>query len=128
MTRVIISKPNRMHFKTTSYKTGLLAEWRARWLLRFHGFRILETRYVTGRHTGRAEIDIIARRGNLMIFVEVKSRQTIDAAWAAITPHQARRLRAAAYGYIARNRFRGDARFDVIIVASGRCHWVRGAI
>lgn len=117
-----------MRSSKSSYTTGLFAEWRARWLLRLHGFRILETRYITGRHTGRAEIDIIARRGNLMIFVEVKCRPTIDAAWGAITQTQIGRLRAAAYGYMARHRFQGDARFDVIIVSGGRCHWVRGAI
>lgn len=117
-----------MHSKTTSYRTGLIAEWRARWILRLHGYRIVASRYITGRHTGRAEIDIIARRGNLMIFVEVKCRPTIDAAWAAITPAQIARLRAAAYGYMARNRFRGDARFDVIIITGHRHHWIRGAI
>ncbi len=122
------SKQNHMRSNPTSYRTGLLAEWRARWYLRLHGFRILEHRYITGRHTGRAEIDIIARRGNLIIFVEVKCRPCIDAAWAAITPAQTRRLRAAAYGYLARTRFRGDARFDVIIVTGARIHWVRGAI
>ena len=127
-TRARISKPNRMLSNRTSYRTGLLAEWRARWILRLHGFRILESRYVTGRHTGRAEIDIIARRANLMVFVEVKCRPTIDAAWTAITPTQIARLRSAAYGYMARHRFRGDARFDVIIICGRHSHWIRGAI
>ena len=123
-----ISLQSHMRFNKSSYTTGLFAEWRARMYLRLHGFKILESRYVTGRNTGRAEIDIIARRGNLMIFVEVKCRKTIDAAFAAITPHQISRLRAAAHGYMARQRFRGDARFDVIIVVGRKCHWVRGAI
>lgn len=117
-----------MRFKLNSYQTGLFAEWRARWILRIHGFRILQSRYITGRNTGRAEIDIIARRGNLMIFVEVKCRPDIASAWGAITPHQIQRLRAAAYGYMARSRFRGDARFDVIIIAGWKSHWIRAAI
>lgn len=117
-----------MRFKLNSYQVGLFAEWRARWILRIHGFRIVASRYVTGRHTGRAEIDIIARRGNLMIFVEVKCRPNVSAAWDAITPRQVQRLRAAAYGYMARTRFRGDARFDVIIIAGRKSHWIRGAI
>jgi len=117
-----------MRFNGNSYTKGLAAEWRARMYLRLHGFCIERSRYITGRNTGRAEIDIIARRGNLMIFVEVKCRPDIMNAWGAITPAQTRRLRAAAENYIARRRFRGDARFDVMIVIGWKIHWIRGAI
>jgi len=117
-----------MRSKTDTYKNGLAAEWRARMYLRLHGFRILESRYITGRNTGRAEIDIIAQRGNLMVFVEVKCRPNIMNAWGAITPGQTARLRAAAENYIARTRFRGDARFDVMIVVGWKIHWIPGAI
>ena len=117
-----------MRFKRSTYQTGLWAEWRARWFLRLHGFRILASRYKTGRYTGRAEIDIIARRGNLIIFVEVKSRKNLSAAWDAITPAQIMRLRSAAECYIARTHFRGNARFYVIIVTGLRHIWARGAI
>ena len=128
MMPVKTSKQNHTHFKRNTYKTGLLAEWRARCFLRLHGFRILASRYTTGRYTGRAEIDIIARRGNLIIFVEVKSRKNLSAAWDAITPAQIMRLRSAAECYIARTHFRGNARFDVIIVTGLRHIWARGAI
>ena len=118
-----------MLFKTkTSYDVGLLAELRARMFLRLRGFRILETRYITGRNTNRAEIDIIARRKNLIVFVEVKSRSDIPTAWDAITARQSRRLRSAAETYLARTRWNGDARFDVIIVCGAKIHWVRGAL
>ena len=117
-----------MHSKATSYRAGLIAEWRARWFLRFHGFRIVASRYITGRRTGRAEIDIIARRGNLLIFVEVKHRPNIASAWDAIGVRQSARLRAAANTYLARTRHRGDARFDVIIVVGRKLHWIQGAI
>lgn len=111
-----------------SYQSGLFAEWLARMYLRCRGFRIVKSRYITGRNTGRAEIDIIARRRNLLIFTEVKCRPTIANGWDAISPHQAMRLRRAAENYIAKNAWRGDARFDVIIVCGLRVHWVRGAI
>jgi len=117
-----------MRSKIDTYKNGLAAEWRARMYLRLHGFRILKSRYITGRNTGRAEIDIIARRRNLMIFVEVKYRPNIMNAWGAITGAQSHRLRAAAENYIARRRFCGDARFDVMIVVGWKIHWIRGAI
>ena len=117
-----------MRSRLTSYRSGLFGEFLARWFLRFHGFRILHNRYITGRNTGRAEIDIIARRGNLIVFIEVKRRPNIDSAWDAISPTQSHRLRRAAEGYIARHGFSGNARFDVIIVTGLKIHWIQGAI
>lgn len=105
-----------------------MAEWRARMFLRMHGFRIIQSRYVTGRGTGRAEIDIIARRGRLMIFVEVKCHKTFESAWASINPRQAARLRAAAETFLMRRQWHGDARFDVIIVNGMRMHWIKNSI
>ncbi|MBD5389021.1 YraN family protein [bacterium] len=111
-----------------SYQVGLIAEWRARWYLRLHGFRIVASRYTTGRYTGRAEIDIIARRKNLIVFIEVKSRPRLDLAWGAISTRQSARLRAAAETYLTRIGWRGDARFDVIAVCGRHIHWVQGAL
>ncbi len=108
-----------------SYKRGLLCEFIARMYLRLRGFRILKTRYVTGRNTGRAEIDIIARRKNLIIFVEVKARPDITTGITAITPAQIVRLRAAAETYLRQIRWMGDARFDAIIVAGYRVRWIQ---
>ncbi len=94
--------------------------------LRMHGFRIVETRYVTGRQTGRAEIDIIAQRRNLIVFAEVKSRPDAASGVLAITPHQMVRLRAAANSYLGRRRWCGDARFDAIIVSRGiHIKWIK---
>lgn len=111
-----------------SYESGLFAEFLAKMYLRMHGFRIVRSRYITGRNTGRAEIDIIARRRNLMIFVEVKRRPSVDIAWAAITPVQSVRLRRAAENFIARNGWTGDTRFDAILVCGWRIYWARGAM
>ena len=111
-----------------SYESGILAEFWAKMYLRFHGFRIVRSRYITGRNTGRAEIDIIARRRNLMIFVEVKRRPNVETAWAAITPAQNVRLRRAAENFISRTNWRGDTRFDAILVCGLHIHWARGAL
>ena len=110
-----------------SYESGLFAEFWAKMYLRMHGFHIVRSRYITGRNTGRAEIDIIARRKNLMIFVEVKRRPDVPTAWAAITPAQRGRLRRAAENFIAKN-WHGDARFDAILVCGLRVYWARGAL
>ncbi len=108
-----------------SYKSGLWAEWVARMYLRMHGFRVLDTRFMTGRNTGRAEIDIIARRKNLVVFVEVKSRPTLAGGLDAISAPQMRRLRAGAENWIMRRGWRGDARFDAIIVSGWRVKWIQ---
>lgn len=111
-----------------SYKTGLFSEFVACAYLMLHGFRIVKRRYITGRNTNRAEIDIIARRGNLIVFVEVKHRKTINAAWGAISAVQERRLRLAAETYLIQKQWRGNARFDVIIIHGHHVNWVKNAI
>ncbi len=111
-----------------SYTNGLFAEFLARLYLRLHGFHILKSRYITGKHTGRAEIDIIARRSNLVIFVEVKKRRDTAAALDAITFAQSARLRRAAETFIIKKRWMGDARFDVIAVCGHKITWYKGAV
>jgi putative endonuclease len=88
----------------------------------------LESRYITGRHTGRAEIDIIARRGNLIVFCEVKKRADLETALDAVTPAQALRLRKAAQNYISRIYWTGDARFDIIAVCNNKVYWIQNVI
>ena len=117
-----------MRSKQTSYQIGLYSEFLARWFLRFHGYRILKNRYVTGRKTGRAEIDIIAKKRDTIVFIEVKSRQTISAAWEAISPAQSVRLRRAAETFLINNHWSGNARFDVIVVCGHKIYWAKNAI
>lgn len=111
-----------------TYETGLFSEWRARMFLRCRGWRIIKSRHITGRNTGRAEIDIIARRGNTLAFIEVKCRPTPEIGINAITHAQRARLRRAAETYMIQRHWRGDARFDVILVCGWHIHWLRGAI
>lgn len=117
-----------MRSKPTSYQIGLFSEFLARWYLRFHGYRILKNRYVTGKNTNRAEIDIIAKKHNTIVFIEVKKRNSVNLAWDAITPHQSQRLRRAAETYLINKKWTGDARFDVIIVCGHKIHWAKNAI
>ncbi|MBO7053685.1 MAG: YraN family protein [Alphaproteobacteria bacterium] len=117
-----------MRSKKTSYQIGLFSEFLARWYLRFRGYHILKSRYVTGKNTNRAEIDIIAKHKNTIVFIEVKSRQSISAAWDAITPTQSARLRRAAETFLINSHWTGDARFDVIIVCGHKIYWSKNAI
>ena len=110
-----------------SYYTGIFAEWRAKMFLRLHGYKILKSRYVTGRNTNRAEIDIIAQTKNTIVFVEVKYRPDLQTAWDAISPSQITRLRNAAESYLIKKHWRGGARFDVIAVCGMKIYWSKNA-
>ena len=114
--------------RKTSYTVGLYSEFLARMYLRFHGYHILKSRYVTGKNTNRAEIDIIAKHKDTIVFVEVKARKTTDAAWGSITPQQSIRLRRAAETFLIQNHWTGNARFDVIVVCGHKIYWAKNAI
>ncbi len=57
------------------HAVGRRGEAIAAWYLRFRGYRILARNV----HIGRHEIDLIARRGKLVVFVEVRARARADA-------------------------------------------------
>jgi putative endonuclease len=73
-----------------------------------------------------AEIDLIARRGRVVAFVEVKTRRESDAGepWESLRDAQRRRIMRAAEGWLAaRERELGDdveARFDVVSIVRTR--------
>ena len=104
--------------RQVAFRFGLSAESRGAAFLIAKGFRILARRW----RSPVGEIDIVARRYHLLIFVEVKARERLDdAAW-SVTERQRARIVAAAEAWLARypdERIR-DIRFDVILVAPGR--------
>lgn len=97
---------------------GLSAETRAAWLLRLRLHTVLARRFRC--HAG--EIDLVARRGRTLVFVEVKARDTLDAAIQAVTPRARARILAAADAFVARNPAYADhdRRFDVVAILPGR--------
>ncbi len=97
---------------------GHVAEWVAAASLTLHGYRIIERRFRA--RTG--EIDIIAVRGRVVSFVEVKMRQRLADAEVAITDKGRRRCRSAARTWIARRpRYQDhDQRFDAVLVVPWR--------
>jgi putative endonuclease len=96
-------------------RRGHLSETAAATLLRAKMFRILERR----AKTVCGEIDIVARRGRVIAFVEVKARDKHDDAVSAVTASQARRIVRAAHAWLAANQaFNGhDCRFDIVTVS-----------
>jgi putative endonuclease len=101
-----------------AFRTGISAESRAAVFLIAKGFRILARRW----KSPVGEIDIVARRRSLLVFVEVKARHDLDdAAW-SVTERQRSRIVAAAEVWLAQypdDRIR-DIRFDAMLVAPGR--------
>jgi putative endonuclease len=102
-------------------RSGRWAEMAAEFGLRLKGYGILERRC----KTRAGEIDLIARRGKRLAFVEVKLRKTEDEALDAITPRLRGRVRRAAALWMARHDPGGrfEPAFDVMVVLPGR--WPR---
>ena len=93
---------------------GRRAERTARWWLRLKGYRILAIR----ARCPRGEVDIIARRGRVVAFVEVKHRATPDAAAGAIHAASLRRVVAAAEALAPHYARPGDMlRIDAMLVS-----------
>ena len=101
-----------------AFRFGLSAESRAAALLIAKGYRILARRF----RTPLGEIDIVARRRGVLVFVEVKARDSFDAAAEAIGKRQQSRIISAAQLWLAghpEDSMR-DMRFDVVLVVPGR--------
>lgn len=96
---------------------GRGAETLAAWWLRLHGWRILARR---ARVPG-GEVDIVARRGRTLAFVEVKARASAEAAGLALDAYRLRRVAAAAERLALRFMREGDAlRIDAVFIVPGR--------
>ncbi|MHA1545594.1 MAG: YraN family protein [Alphaproteobacteria bacterium] len=79
------------------------------------GYRILTRRF----KCNRGEIDLVARRGRALVFVEVKYRADLAQAAFAVTPAGQRRIAAAARLWLAKhpNAAGLDLRFDAILLS-----------
>ncbi len=79
-------------------RRGILSEYLAAAYLFLHGHRIVARRY----RTKTGEIDLIARRGDLVRFVEVKARSTTEASVFAVGTETQRRIRNASLAWLSR--------------------------
>ena len=98
-------------------KRGRRGEGLAAWFLRLKGYRILDRNV----RTPRGEVDIVARKGGCLVFVEVKTRDTDAELDLALDEHRLARVAAAAEALIARYaRENEDIRIDALLLAPGR--------
>ncbi|MAS13835.1 MAG: YraN family protein [Nitratireductor sp.] len=108
----------RSEARQKAYRLGHRGEWLAAMALRLKGYRILARRY----RTKLGEIDLIARRGDVVAIVEVKARPTVEAAMDAVSYHAQIRIERAADLWLARqpDHARLSLRFDLVAVLPRR--------
>jgi len=93
---------------------GAAAEELAAVFLESQGLRIVERNY----RCRFGEIDLVARSGAVLVFVEVRARQSeaFGGAAGSITAAKRRRLVAAARHYLAKHSVSRACRFDVVLL------------
>ena len=112
--RTRLPQPRRLE----AFQLGLSAESRAAMFLIAKTYRIPARRW----KTPFGEIDIVARRRGVLVFVEVKAREHADDAFEAVTERTKHRIVSAAELWRARHpdHANGEIRFDVIAVTPGK--------
>ena len=97
---------------------GHRGEWLAALALMLKGYRILARRF----RTRLGEVDLIAKRGDVIAIVEVKARPSLAEAMEAITPTAQRRIEAAGDLWLARQPDHGrlSVRYDLVAVLPRR--------
>lgn len=105
-----------MRDRRAAEQSGRDGETRAAWYLRLRGWRILDRRV----RTPAGEVDLIAKRGRLVAFVEVKARKSAAELDFAIDERRLARVAAAAEYLMPRYAAHGeDIRVDVLLLAPG---------
>ncbi len=111
-------KPENAILRRLRERKGRRAENAAALWLQLKGYRILDRR----ARTPACEIDLIAVKKNMLVFIEVKSRRTQDAALESITPQLRGRLEQAARIWVtSRHKLQNHLwRFDLVLLSPGR--------
>ena len=112
-------------FPTPAQSLGIDAEERAAAYLSAHGVDIVSRNF----RTRLGEIDLIARDGDTLVFVEVRMRSAggFGGALESITPRKQRRIQAAAQQFLGQYRDPPRCRFDVVALEQGEIRWLRAA-
>ena len=111
--------------RTPAQVAGGNAEDRAAAYLAARGLAIVARNY----RTRLGEIDLVARDGDVLVFVEVRMRRSgsFGGALESITPAKQRRIRAAAQQYLQRLGREPRCRFDVVAMDGEETKWLRAA-
>lgn len=97
-----------------TYYKGIIGEFIAIFLLKIKGYKILSVR----DKTKEWEIDIVAQKNEILVFVEVKLRKKENYLCDTITLDKKMRIKKAANSYIEKiNNENLNVRFDVILIS-----------
>lgn len=79
-----------------------------------NGYEVLQKSF----RFGRGEIDIIAQKDDVLVFIEVKTRKNADFGYPEtfVSESQQDRIHLAAEEYILQNKWQGEIRFDIIAI------------
>jgi putative endonuclease len=79
-----------------------------------NGYEVLARNY----RFGRGEIDIIAQKDSVLVFIEVKTRKNIIYGYPEtfLSEQQQDRIHRAAEEYVLQKEWRGEVRFDIIAI------------
>ena len=99
-------------------RKGILSEWLVAGFLILKGYRIVAMRY----RTKLGEIDLVARKGDLVAMIEVKARNTIEQAVDAVNPTTMRRIQNASDLWLAKqpDAKKLSIRYDIVAVQPWR--------
>lgn len=95
------------------------------------GFEILERNYQAGKI---GELDIIARRGNLVVFAEVKARRSdaFGGGIYSISQNKKKTLRRCAEHFLVNNPALNTKeitfRFDLILIENNAVEWIEDIV
>jgi putative endonuclease len=104
--------------RQAAFRLGMSAEGKASLFMNAKGYREIARRW----KSPAGEIDLVMKRGKLVVFVEVKARGKLDDAAESVLARQKRRIVAAAEAWLAVHPEHAgyDLRFDAVLVAPGR--------
>ena len=116
--RKMVKKTESAILRRLRERKGRRAENAAALWLQMKGYRILDRR----ARTPACEIDLIATKKNLLVFVEVKMRARHETALEAVTPGLRRRIEQAARTWTTRRHKLQNHiwRFDIVLMSPGR--------
>jgi putative endonuclease len=100
-------------------RRGHVSEYLAAFSLLLRGYRILAMRY----RVKAGEIDIIARKGDLTSFIEVKARATTEASVFAVDGWTQNRIRNASMSWLSSQKDAGQLSYSYDIVAVRPWRW-----
>ena len=98
--------------RISAARLGRFGEWWARWLYRVRGYRVVARNV----RVGGGEIDLVLRRGRMLVVAEVKTRQSVvlGEGYEAVGWQKQRQLVRLGEMLLARERRPVQLRYDVV--------------